>query len=40
MLAGTQIAPPQLDEYFLRFDSESCRADLAALGLEPPEALR
>lgn len=40
MLAGTEVAPPQLDEYFLRFDSQRCRAVLAELGLEPPEAVR
>lgn len=40
MLAGTSVAPPQLDEYFLRFDSQRCRAVLAELGLEPPEAMR
>jgi uncharacterized damage-inducible protein DinB len=40
MLAGTAVAPPQLDEYFLRFDAQRCRADLAELGLEPPEEVR
>ncbi len=39
MLAGTRIAPPQLDEYFLAFDAGRRAADLAALGLEGPEAL-
>jgi len=40
MLAGTAVAPPQLDEYFLVFDAARRAADLAALGLEGPEALR
>lgn len=40
MLAGTRIAPPQLDEYFLAFDAERRAADLNALGLEGPEAVR
>lgn len=40
MLAGTSVPPPQLDEYFLRFDSQRCRTVLAELGLEPPEAVR
>jgi uncharacterized damage-inducible protein DinB len=39
MLSGTSIKPPQLDEYFLRFDAESRAPDLAALGLEGPEAI-
>ncbi|SEG65458.1 DinB family protein [Bosea lathyri] len=39
MLAGTAIAPPQLDEYFLQFDAGR-RADLVELGIAPPEALR
>lgn len=37
MLAGTAVAPPQLDEYFLRFDAASRAPDLAALGIEGPE---
>lgn len=40
MLAGTRIAPPQLDEYFLVFDARRRAADLAALGIEGPEAVR
>jgi uncharacterized damage-inducible protein DinB len=39
MLAGTAIAPPQLDEYFLRFDANR-RTDLVEFGIEPPEAVR
>jgi uncharacterized damage-inducible protein DinB len=39
MLAGTRVAPPQLDEYFLVFDAGRRAADLAELGLEGPEAL-
>lgn len=39
MLAGTRIAPPQLDEYFLAFDAGRRAADLAGLGLEGPEAV-
>lgn len=39
MLAGTPVEPPQLDEYFLQFDSSRRAADLAALGLEGPEAV-
>lgn len=39
MLAGTAIAPPQLDEYFLAFDAGRRAAELKALGLEGPEAL-
>lgn len=37
MLAGTNVKPPQLDEYFLQYDAESRASDLAALGLEGPE---
>ncbi|WP_332689242.1 DinB family protein [Bosea sp. (in: a-proteobacteria)] len=40
MLAGTRIAPPQLDEYFLAFDAGRRAAELKALGLEGPEAVR
>lgn len=40
MLAGTGVAPPQLDEYFLALDSGRREADLAALGIEGPEAVR
>lgn len=40
MLAGTRIAPPQLDEYFLAFDAGRRAAELEALGLEGPEAVR
>ena len=32
MLAGTAVAPPQLDEYFLDFDAEARRKDRTALG--------
>jgi uncharacterized damage-inducible protein DinB len=39
MLAGTSVKPPQLDEYFLVFDSATRRADLAALALQGPEAI-
>ena len=37
MLAGTAVAPPQLDEFFLTEDIERRREDFAALGwpLEP-----
>jgi uncharacterized damage-inducible protein DinB len=37
MLAGTGVPPPQLDEYFLAYDAERRRADLASLGIEGPE---
>lgn len=40
MLAGTSVPPPQLDEYFLVFDAWRREADLAALGIEGPEAVR
>lgn len=40
MLAGTRIPPPQLDEYFLALDAGRREAELAALGIEGPEALR
>lgn len=40
MLAGTSVPPPQLDEYFLVFDEPRRAAELAALGIEGPEALR
>ncbi|TCR64749.1 DinB family protein [Bosea sp. BK604] len=40
MLAGTGVPPPQLDEYFLVFDGPRRMAELAALGIEGPEALR
>jgi uncharacterized damage-inducible protein DinB len=33
MLAGTAVAPPQLDEFFLAQDAELRAADLRALGL-------
>lgn len=39
MLAGTTVAPPQLDEYFLAFDTERRAADLAALGIDGPERI-
>jgi uncharacterized damage-inducible protein DinB len=34
MLAGTQIAPPQLDEFLLATDAPLRAADLAALGFD------
>jgi uncharacterized damage-inducible protein DinB len=40
MLAGTPVAPPQLDEYFLVFDAASRAPDLLALGIEGPEAIQ
>ncbi|RDJ22856.1 damage-inducible protein DinB [Bosea caraganae] len=40
MLAGTRVPPPQLDEYFLVFDASRREAELAALGIEGPEAIR
>ncbi|WP_106477638.1 DinB family protein [Phytohalomonas tamaricis] len=33
MLAGTRIAPPQLDEFFLESDAALCADDLAALSI-------
>lgn len=33
MLAGTTVAPPQLDEFFLAQDADLCAEDLRALGL-------
>ena len=39
MLAGTTIAPPQLDEYFLLYDSQQTRVELRRLDLLPPEEL-
>ncbi len=35
MLAGTRVAPPQLDEFFLASDLPLRAAELAALGLAP-----
>jgi uncharacterized damage-inducible protein DinB len=35
MLAGTAVAPPQLDEFFLAEDAPLRRAELEALGLDP-----
>jgi uncharacterized damage-inducible protein DinB len=35
MLAGTGVAPPQLDEFFLAQDAPLRAAELEALGLEP-----
>jgi hypothetical protein len=32
MLAGTAVAPPQLDEFFLRQDAPLRAADFRALG--------
>lgn len=39
MLAGTEIKPPQLDEYFLLYDSQQTRVELRRLDLLPPEEL-
>ncbi len=39
MLAGSLAGAPQLDEYFLRFDAGRRAEDLAALGIEGPEAI-
>ncbi|CAH1651889.1 Damage-inducible protein DinB [Hyphomicrobiales bacterium] len=39
MLAGTDVAPPQLDEYFLLYDSQQTRVELRRLDLLPPEEL-
>ena len=36
MLAGTQVPPPQLDEFFLEMDFSVRDADRARLGLSPP----
>jgi uncharacterized damage-inducible protein DinB len=33
MLSGTPVAPPQLDEYFLRYDEPRRRAECARLGI-------
>jgi hypothetical protein len=33
MLAGTAVAPPQLDEFFLAQDAELRAGDLRAIGL-------
>ncbi len=35
MLAGTAVAPPQLDEYFLREDAARRAGELEVLGLPP-----
>jgi uncharacterized damage-inducible protein DinB len=37
MLAGTSVAPPQLDEFLLASDAPLRAGDLAALGLEDSE---
>ena len=37
MLSGSSIAPPQLDEYFLKYDTVSRAPDLDTLGIEGPE---
>ncbi|MGE8940998.1 DinB family protein [Leptospira interrogans] len=37
MLSGSPIAPPQLDEYFLKYDTVSRAPDLDTLGIEGPE---
>ena len=39
MLAGTDMPPPQLDEYFLLYDSQQTRVELRRLDLQPPEEL-
>lgn len=39
MLAGTEVPPPQLDEYFLLYDSQQTRLELRRLDLSPPEEL-
>lgn len=39
MLAGTNVHPPQLDEYFLQYDFASRSSDLEVLGIEGPEEL-
>lgn len=39
MLAGTDVPPPQLDEYFLVHDSRQTRVELRRLDLLPPEEL-
>jgi uncharacterized damage-inducible protein DinB len=36
MLAGTALAPPQLDEFFLAQDAAMRSDDLRALGLAEP----
>ena len=33
MLAGTRVAPPQLDEFFLRYDEPRRREEVARLGI-------
>jgi uncharacterized damage-inducible protein DinB len=33
MLAGTRIPPPQLDEFFLRYDEPRRREECARLGI-------
>jgi len=35
MLAGTLVAPPQLDEYFLAYDLPRRETEIAILGLKP-----
>jgi hypothetical protein len=37
MLAGTAVAPPQLDEFFLAQDADLRAADLRALELAKPD---
>lgn len=37
MLSGTQVKPPQLDEYFLKFDTEARRVDLEEAARALPE---
>jgi uncharacterized damage-inducible protein DinB len=36
MLAGTEVDPPQLDEYFLRYDGEARAGEMKDLGFEEP----
>jgi uncharacterized damage-inducible protein DinB len=33
MLSGTRVAPPQLDEFFLRYDEARRRNEIARLGI-------
>ena len=39
MLSGTTVKPPQLDEYFLVFDTAARSPDLVAAGIDGPEAI-
>jgi uncharacterized damage-inducible protein DinB len=40
MLAGTSVAPPQLDEFFLAYDAPRRARELAELGLPVPAVRR